>query len=179
MSSGLTSTFKCRPDCPHGSPGKARAANAGPGCAICPRGKGKVSSASSVRIEISNVLRPNHLAKCVPTQSVASTCGPCRFPIGLIYARPASVFTSVAPVLVSTEPATYSNRVGCHVGSNSQFIMNSPPEMEKAVASGRVCDAGGRRAFASRRRSGRRAKRGTRRCGVVRGGMAPKKEALS
>jgi len=47
-------------------------------------------------------------------------------------------------------------------------VMRWPPGMGKAAASGRVCGAGVRRAFASRRRSGRRAMKGTRRCGAVR-----------
>jgi hypothetical protein len=41
-------------------------------------------------------------------------------------ARPTSVVTSVAPVLVSTEEATSISRVGFQVGSNVHPIIDTP-----------------------------------------------------
>ena len=56
-----------------------------------------------------------------------------------------------------------------HRGKHRFIISCPPPVMGKAAASAHACGAGGRRAFAFRRRSGRRGSIGTRRCGIVQG----------
>ena len=113
MSSGLTITSSCFAPPPQASPCfRCAPRMPGPGSALAPRGSSKTLADSTRMIAISNVLSPSHFADaCLPSRS-PSTCGPWRLPIGLIYALPASVVTSVAPVLVSAELATSINRVG-------------------------------------------------------------------
>ena len=56
-----------------------------------------------------------------------------------MYARPASVITSVAPVLVSAEPATLSNRVGFQFDSNDHMSQPSAADGKSCCISPFLC----------------------------------------